>query len=259
MKKRYLLACAAAAVSMTLLVAGCSNDDSGNGSGGSVSDLNAAWVAFNDCADNGGNDPNATEYGMDTSTQSWGPTSGPLLKISDGSDTGVMVEVNGDNLRTWNPAGTPQPGTDAYETFNGTINVDEIVSYGEVDVPYDWYFEATFTGLDPAKEYAFITTANRNNLDYSGEDAASRWTKFTIMEADTYTNISSSGVTKVSESVVKFNTGYNTENGYVAAWTDITAADGSFTVRSENVGSEGPGQPYRSYGMQAFALIELAE
>lgn len=69
---------------------------------------------------------------------------------------------------------------------------------------------------------------------------------------------SSAGVTKVSEDVLKMNSGDNTVSGYVVAWTGISAVDGSFTVRSENVGLDGPGDQYRSYGLQGFMLKELA-
>jgi len=79
-----------------------------------------------------------------------------------------------------------------------------------------------------------------------------------IIGADTYFNISSTGVTKVSNDVMKMNTGDDTANGYVVAWTNITAADGSFTIRSENVGSVGPGEPNKSYGLQGFMLKELS-
>jgi hypothetical protein len=89
-----------------------------------------------------------------------------------------------------------------------------------------------------------------------GDGSASRWTKFSISGADTYANASSTGVTVISPDVLEMNTGYNTVLGYVIAWTAITAADGSFTVISQNVGAGGPGEPNKSYGMQAFALIQ---
>ena len=53
------------------------------------------------------------------------------------------------------------------------------------------------------------------------------------------------------------NTGYNTVSGSVIAWAGITSSTGSFTVRSENVGAAGPGEQYKSYGLQAFVLVEL--
>lgn len=180
---------------------------------------------------------------------------GTLLKYSDGTSTAVNVTITADNVEPWNPNGMPNEGTDAYNIFNGIVNINEIASYSSSSI--DWYYEIMFSGLDPAKEYEFITTANRNNVSYDGSGISSRWTKFTITGADTYINISSTGVTAVSEDVLKMNTGYNTENGYVVAWSGISASDGSFTVRSVNVGVEGPGEQYKSYGFQGFVFKEL--
>ncbi len=256
-KKKYVLLMILAMFSVSLLFVSCNittSGPSGSGNGDedySEVDLTSAWTAYNDCVVSGsGNDPNATGY-------NWSNTTGLLKKISDGTDTSVAVTMAADNVSSWDPSGMPQEGTDAYETFNGILNINDIASYNS---SADWYYEAVFTGLDPAKKYAFVTTANRNE-DYEGHDPPDppRWTKFSISGADTYRNVSSAGVTEVSEAVLKLNTGYNTVNGYVIAWTDITAADGSFTVRSENVGAEGPGELYKSYGMQGFMFKELAE
>ena len=64
---------------------------------------------------------------------------------------------------------------------------------------------------------------------------------------------------EVSPDVVRFNTGYNTVDGYVAGWVGIAAADGSFTVRSENAYPWDPNKPNRSYGMEGFMLAEVPE
>ncbi|MDX9800005.1 MAG: hypothetical protein RBT69_01565 [Spirochaetia bacterium] len=237
-----------------------SSSRGGGGSGGSggsdetgedFSDvvLSSAWTAYNDCVDNDGNHENATYFNLQN-------PDGILKKISDGSDSGITVEMEAENVSSWDPTGTPQAGTDAYNTFNGFLNIDEVASYGNENNP--WYYQVTFSNLDPAKKYAFVTTANRN-FDYVADGRQPRWTKFTISGADTFSNISSSGVSRVSAGVVKINTGYNTVNGYVAAWTGITASDGTFTVRSENVGAEGPGESFMSYGLQGFKLMELSE
>jgi len=218
-------------------------------------DLAASWTAYNDCVESAaGNAANVTQIDYDD-------PSGTLLRYADGTATSVSVTMESDNLAPWSAGVEPAAGTDAHDTFDGIVNLNEIASYGSDS---DWYYQATLTGLDPAKRYAFITTANRDSVTFSGvtyegAGANSRWTKFTISGADTYTNVSSAGVVEVSEDVVKMNTGYNTLTGYVVAWTDISAADGIFTVRSENVGAEGPGEPHKSYGLQAFVFIELSE
>jgi hypothetical protein len=146
----------------------------------------------------------------------------------------------------------PAVGTDAYNVFNGKVNLgDWSTSY---NASTDWYYQVTFTGLDTSKSYEFVTTANRGGT-YSTE----RWTKFSIISADTYTNASSTGVTQVTPDVLKMNTGNNTAAGRVIQWTGITAVDGSFTVISQNVGTSGPGELYKSYGMEGFMLAEVPE
>lgn len=142
----------------------------------------------------------------------------------------------------------PSSGTPAHSVFNGIINLSGSASYN--NSAYGWYYQVTFSGLDPAKTYEFVTTANRGS-SYNPE----RWSKFSIVGADAYTNASSTGTIQISPDVVHLNGGANTAAGDVVRWTGIAAADGIFTVRSENL-LDINGKPY-GYGMQAFALSEL--
>ncbi|MBN1838167.1 MAG: hypothetical protein JW820_20080 [Spirochaetales bacterium] len=249
-----------ALVSLVAIAAGCSLfNEPGEKEDDPITyqeaDLTASWTAYNDCVGSAtGNAANVTQIDHNDPTDT-------LLKYADGTSTSIDVTMESSNLAPWNASVEFPAGTDAHEVFAGIVNLQEIASYSGAS---DWYYQATFAGLDPAKKYAFITTANRDSTSfpgtsYEGSGASSRWTKFAISGADTYANISSAGVMDVSEDVVKMNTGYNTGDGYVVAWTDITAADGTFSVRSENVGAAGPGEPYKSYGLQGFVLIELAE
>jgi hypothetical protein len=153
----------------------------------------------------------------------------------------------------------PNSGTDAHSAFDGIINLNESASYNSSSS--DWSYKATFTGLDPSKTYEFVTTANRNGGSYSGTGSSSRWTKFSLIGADAYTNASSSGsgVIVVSADVIKMNTGYNTVEGNVVKWTGIQpGTDGSFVVLSQNVGAEGPGESRKSYGLQGFILTQTS-
>jgi hypothetical protein len=217
----------------------------------------ADFVAYNDCV-HGGSPPNATIYSAEMG-DSGGPEmvtpSGLLRDYATGKWTSVTVTLTGANI-SGSISAAPAAGTDAYNVFNGKVNLgDWSTSYNSGSS--DWYYQVTFTGLDPSKTYEFVTTANRDEPGYAGDGISSRWTRFSIIDADTYTNSSSSGVVEISGDVVRMNTGYNTVNGYVARWTGITAADGSFTVKSENVGDGGPGEPYKSYGMEGFMLAEV--
>ena len=173
-------------------------------------------------------------------------------------DTGTVTSITA-ALAAINVAGSigamPNSGTDAYNIFNGIVNIAESASYNSSST--DWSYQVTFTGLDPTKTYEFVTTANRDSSSYGGSGASSRWTEFSIIGADTYTNESSTGVTEVTPDVLKMNTGYNTVLGAIIQWKQITAADGTFTVLSRNVGAAGPGESIKSYGLQAFRLTEL--
>lgn len=215
--------------------------------------VSASFVSYNDTAGLTGGATNITYYNSFTG----GTSAGLLIDYSTGLYSTVTATMTGVDLYDPPPlfGSMPNTGTDAYNVFNGIIDLGYVASYKADGT--NWYYEVTFTGLDTTKYYEFVTTANRNEVNYGGSDAStSRWTQFSISGADTFTNSSSSGVTTISEDILKMNTGYNTENGYVIAWSGISAADGSFTVRSENVGVGGPGEAYKSYGIQGFKLEE---
>jgi len=212
------------------------------------------FVAYNDAV-HAGSPANATNYsGYMADGGGFETPSGLLRDYSTGLYTSITATLSGSNI-SGSISAAPASGTDAYSVFNGFVNLgDWSTSYNSSST--GWYYEVTFTGLDPSKTYEFVTTANRNSASYAGSGSSSRWTLFQIIGADAFTNSSTAGVTEISSDKVQFNTGYNTLNGYVARWTGITAADGSFTVRSSNVGAGGPGEPNKSYGMEGFMLRE---
>ncbi|MHC4653727.1 MAG: HYR-like domain-containing protein [Planctomycetota bacterium] len=108
-----------------------------------------------------------------------------------------------------------------------------------------WWVDLTFTGLDPTTEYTFATSAARNSY-------SDRWTIYTLTGADTYTNAGTIGVDVLAENKVRFNTGDNHNEGYVARWTGITATDGSFTVRAEADPCSTDGR--KAYSFDVFML-----
>jgi hypothetical protein len=116
-----------------------------------------------------------------------------------------------------------------------------VIYYGSAG----WWVELTFTGLDPTTDYTFATSASRGN--YTG-----RLTIYTLSGADTYTNASTPGVDVLAENKVRFNTGDNHNEGYVARWTGITAADGTFTIRAEADPSSTDGN--KAYSFDVFML-----
>ena len=210
---------------------------------------------YNDTVQAGEPSPNVTIYsGYLGGGGGFETPSGLLMNYDTGAATGITVTLSAVNV-AYSTGTMPNAGTDAYNVFNGIVNLDASASYNNSGLATS--YTVTFTGLDPTKSYEFITTANRNSSSYAGDGSSSRWAKFSITGADTYTNASSSGVTVISPDVLEMNTGYNTVLGYIIAWSGITAADGSFTIVSQNVGAGGPGDANRTYLIQGFELIQF--
>ena len=225
------------------------------------------WKAFNDCVfdptklaattDPNGivvhyTSPNVTTYGIGNNFT--GSSSGELTKIDDGSATGVSVEVtqNGgvvwqsDVSSAWNGGYDTKAGTDAYNTFHGIADMTGVIYYAG---SAGWFVDLTFTGLDPDKEYTFVTSAARCNPEYTN-----RYSIYTLNGADAFVYASSQGVDSLAANRVRFNTGDNFNEGYVARWTGIKAADGTFSVRAEADPSSESG--YKAYSFDVFMLEE---
>ena len=208
-------------------------------------------VAYNDCVYLSSDQyiaDNVTTYGIGIGNP--GLSSGPLIDKATGDDMGITVTLVQSGGVMWQPepniSGSDcAVGTDAYNTFSGIADMTGVIAYGGTG----WWVDLTFTGLDPATEYTFATSANRGepNSDYPY-----RWTIYTLSGADTYTNASTPGVDVMAENQVSFSTGYNFNEGYVARWTGITAADGSFTVRAEANPASYDGR--RAYSFDVFML-----
>ena len=204
-------------------------------------------VAYNDCVYRSSDQyiaANVTTYGI--GNRYAGPTSGPLVDQTTGDDTGITATLAQSGGVTWQvePSGGGSDcavSTDAYNTFGGITDMTGVIYYGSKD----WWVDLTFTGLDPTTGYTFATSATRCNY-------TNRLTIYTLKSADTYTNASTTGVDVLAENTVRFNTGDNYSEGYVARWTGITAADGSFTVRAEADPSSDSG--YKAYSFDVFKL-----
>ncbi|MHC4499302.1 MAG: CotH kinase family protein, partial [Planctomycetota bacterium] len=205
-------------------------------------------VAYNDCVYQSDQyiAENVTTYGIGNNFG--GMTSGMLVDQATGDDMGITATLTQSGGVNWQPdpgggGSDCAVGTDAYNTFNGITDMTGVIYYGSTG----WWVDLTFTGLDPTTEYAFATSANRGNSSYTN-----RWAIYNLTGADTYANASTSGVDVLAEDQVRFNTGFNYDAGYVARWTGITAADGSFTVRAEADPSSESG--YKAYSFDVFKL-----
>jgi len=181
-----------------------------------VGAANAQFIAYNDCS--GSSSGNVTSYNAGSS--------GLLIDYTTGTYTNVTAAITA-NIGSNDPnlGGMPNAGTDAYNVFNGKINL--VGMYWCTENTTDQYVKITFTGLDPTKLYEFVTTADRASSSYTD-----RSSKFTLSGADSWTNASTPGTIISPDGLsTSFCTGYNTVNGYVARWINIApGADGSFSV-----------------------------
>ena len=229
-----------------------------------MEDLSSGFTAYNDCVydptqslvaiDPNGQlvhyiAPNVTTYNI--GTDSPGSSSGELIDFNTGASTGVTVTMFQSGGVIWQPDTSDNwyggydtaVGTDAYNTFHGIADMTGVIYYGSTG----WYVDITFTGLDPAKEYTFATSASRANGTYT-----TRVTRYTISSVDEATNASTSDVTEINNLSVAFNTGDNHDEGLVARWTGIQpGSDGSFTVRAQADGSTN-----QAYSFDVFMLQE---
>lgn len=221
---------------------------------GMATSSDAAFVAYNDICYSSANghpalQPNVTTYNVGNGSP--GPSSGQLVDKATGASTGVTMYLSQTGGMQWQPDLTTggddcDLGTDARSVFDplATVSLKGTLSYGTAG----WSVYATFTGLNPSRSYEFVTTANRNNAAYTD-----RFTRYTILGADAYTNESTPGtIITGGGASTAFNTGDNTANGYVARWTGIRpGTDGSFYVRAQADGTQ-----YMAYAFDAIMLAE---
>ena len=188
-----------------------------------------AWEAFNDCVEAG---PSGTTNPDNTTTiKCFQNGSGTLKNFATGSNLDISATVATSGSVDSQTSSTlwgelPNQGTDAANLFNGKASI-----YGGVRLYSNKQskVDLTISGLDPEKTYTFATTANRGV-----EDNANRKTGFTLSDVESAVNRSSSG-TEIDGLYTKFSTGYNTVNGYVARWENISpGSDGDFVVTFTN-------------------------
>ncbi|MBW8038583.1 MAG: hypothetical protein FVQ85_01135 [Planctomycetes bacterium] len=208
----------------------------------------ASKVAYNDVIYSSGQyiASNVTQYGVGSGNP--GPTYGPLLDQATGNNMGITAALSQFGGVGWTSSSSTggsdcAVGTDAYNTFGGFADMTGVLTYGSAG----WWVDLVFTGLDPTTQYTFATSSNRGNPSYTD-----RLGIYTLIGADTFTNASTIGVDVLAENKVRFNTGYNYDAGYVARWTDITAADGSFAIRAEADASSPEGR--KAYSFDVFKL-----
>ncbi|MBN1787606.1 MAG: PASTA domain-containing protein [Sedimentisphaerales bacterium] len=246
------------------------------------------FTAYNDCV----YDPGLVAYGTDPCGQSvhygdpnyitvfgigtpavdhqippgvsYAASSGELIDYATGTGTGVTASLTeyggvvwqpqvGCLTSCWSGGYDPAPGTDAYNTFNGIVDMTGTIYYGDIT---GWYVDIDFTGLDPNMTYTFATSASRAKDRTDGLPGYNyRISVYTISGVDSATNASTPGVVEYEPTRVRMNTGNNHFEGYVARWTDINpGADGTFKIRVEaDSNSEGN---RKAYAFDVFMLEE---
>ena len=171
-----------------------------------------------------------------------------LKDFATGANLPITMTVDMDIRYPTTNGADSDPGTDAALLFGGIV--DGVGGYEIEDISSD-YVTLNFGNLNPDKEYILAVTNNRANIDYDN-----RATNFTITGADTFVNASSSGVFVYGEDSISFSTGNNTANGYVAQWTGITAADGSFSINAVQDTSQPGWDGSKAYAMTSIMLQE---
>lgn len=221
-----------------------------------VTGSGGGFIAYNDVVYSGGSGHPALTSNVTTfniGNGSPGPSGGELVDKATGAPTGVTATLAQSGGVNWQPSASTggsdcNPGTDARNVFDPdtTVSLMGTVYYGSAG----WWVDVTFTGLDPARKYEFVTTANRDEPSYGA-----RVTRYTLSGADAFVNASTPGTTITGGGAsTSFVTGNNTAAGYVARWIEIEpGADGSFKVRAEAGTSE-----HRAYAFDAFMLAESA-
>ena len=202
-----------------------------------------AFLALNDLnSTNSINSRYVTEYDYSAANER-------LRDVITGEDLFVTVTGSVSPAGAYDPYGSnggnfANADSDAYEMFGGLVDLTGVF---ELDAP-NWNHILTFNNLEPNRKYTITLTANRDSSSYRDQ----RFTRVTIGGAESYRNTSSAGVVVYSEASVSFSTGYNTINGFVAQWTDISPGpDGSFSIRSA-WDDDYPGA--KGYAMSAFRL-----
>ena len=184
------------------------------------------WTAYVDLRAETGdsNAPNVLEIVPGTpNTQPIDPGVDWVLKdIATGTNLSAVMSVDMLVQYPTTNGGDSDSGTDADNIFGGIVDGEG--GYEIVD-PND-FVTLNFKNLNPGKDYVVAVTYNRDRIPPYTDRAS----QFTISGADTFVNASSAGVVVNSPDSVSFVTGDNFGNGYVAKWTGVTAADGSFSI-----------------------------
>ena len=183
-----------------------------------IADVDFAFSAYNDfCWASGQTSANITLYTIGQS--------GALVDHDTGQQTDVSLAVSGGSGPMTDQGASANPGTDAYDVFGGIVDGKGVISYSSTsEVRLD------FTGMNPQLTYEIAVFGNRNQPSYT-----SRTTKCIITGAPSFVNDSTPGASvsttyTTGDSTTSVN-GYNTQNGYVARYSQVeSGGDGAMRI-----------------------------
>ena len=183
-------------------------------------------------------------------------TGGLLVDYATGEFAPVTLEVVGGH---WNGevhatlGGRPAVGTDAFGVFDAKVDTLGVVSYGED-------LELKLSGLNPLMNYRVVVYGNRARAKY-----VDRLSRTTLKGATFFVNESTlgSGFGGEQDASTVIANGYNTDEGYVARFSDVSSGpDGEIVVVVSDGGSPRPPQYYvSSICVEAYEPgdLEIAE
>ncbi len=221
------------------------------------------FISFNDNGPGIGTAPNTTRwdvFGIGAAS------TGYLKDINAGTNLPVTVTISralGTGAVTASPsAGSPNPGTPLYNTFNGFVDFQGTgTSDASVQVTGNATVTYTFRGLNPNKFYSFKGSAVRAGTGQA--DYALRWSLFQLDGATQFISAHTAGAytTGLAANQVAVNTGLNTA-GDMADWENIAPGPtGSFAVSTTQYLGPIPGGLTATgqycYAMSGFRLQEL--
>lgn len=186
------------------------------------------WTAYNDVAydsDTQSIHPNATAISC-VGNLELNPTSGSLLNIADGSDTGAdLTIVGGDQSNVLHYIqGSSTLVNDAQTEFGGgEIDMDGLISYSDANLVLN------FTSLNDSYAYDLILYVNRDNPAYGTGQPGERNTEWAVTTYGTIgANDASAGMTETDIATTWGNV-HNTDEGRVYKWSGVTT-DGNGNI-----------------------------
>ena len=220
------------------------------------------WTAFNDLFAGNGTGRYTTAWNLYGTLGGAPGNAGPLTNAVTGERLPVILTITtSGSISQGTTSGAPNPGTPAYELFNGYIDWSSGPSATAPQISPGAEVNYVFSGLNPNRRYQFIGTSVRGG---NGGNYALRWTLLELLGAASTATAHTSGdaiyTNGLPSNQVALNSGQNSSTGDYAGWSNIDpGTDGTITLRcTQYTGAIKGGTAGGSYGYALMAL-RLAE